>query len=68
MDCLECGLKFSTGKILSNHLKRDDQMDGITYAIKHVYSGFRPMCLSCNLETRYSSYQFKKNIVSLAQQ
>lgn len=60
MDCLECGLNFLTGKNLSNHLKRDHQIDGMTYAIKHIYSGSRPMCLSCNLETRYSSYQFKK--------
>lgn len=58
--CLDCGACFSTGKELSNHLKRVHSTSGIDYTIKHFYCGVQPTCASCGENTRYTSFEFKK--------
>jgi len=60
MLCLECKENFSSGKELSNHLKRVHRVDGLTYTIVHMCGGSRPTCQSCGSDTRYTSFQFKK--------
>ena len=60
LKCLECDSSFINGKSLSNHVKNCHRMTGEDYTIKHLYKGLRPLCLSCESQTRYASFQFKK--------
>lgn len=60
MNCLECSLAFSSGKDLSNHIKKDHGLSGEEYTAAHFHSGLRPACLSCGSPTRYSAFSFKK--------
>jgi very-short-patch-repair endonuclease len=57
--CQACDHEAS-GKKLTNHIRREHGLKSIDYAVKYLYGGARPKCLSCGGDTRYVAFTFKK--------
>lgn len=57
--CRICGFE-SSGKELTNHIKRAHNLSSEKYCIEHIYGGNRPTCQACSSPTRYVAFSFKK--------
>lgn len=53
--CAECGVVFLHGKKLSLHFKTQHNLLPEEYALKHIYDGITPSCISCGKKTRFVS-------------
>lgn len=63
VDCRICNVLFTHYKKLSEHLKKEHQINPDEYYVRYYLDSVRPRCSVCDLEPRYVSLSkgFKKN-------
>jgi hypothetical protein len=59
VSCRICGVELS-GKNLTNHIKKEHNLDSQTYTVKYILDGIDPKCPICGIQPRYVALSFKK--------
>ena len=60
LTCKICDYSFKNKRSLSTHITLTHKIKVIDYVVQYIHDGIRPLCFTCNKETRYTGQTFKK--------